>query len=53
MLAWLNVAVFQEIVLWHVEQFAAANAAPAVECTGLLAVCQVLKWQPELPQSVG
>jgi hypothetical protein len=40
-------------VLWQVEQFVAANGAPAVECTGLFVVCQVVKWQPELPQSVG
>ena len=26
---------------------------PAVECVGLFVVCQVVRWQPELPQSVG
>jgi hypothetical protein len=41
------------MVLWQVEQFAAAKAVPADECTGLVVVCQVVKWQPELPQSVG
>jgi len=28
---WSNVAVSQEIVVWQVEQFAAAKGAPAVE----------------------
>jgi hypothetical protein len=46
-------AVFQVIVLWHVEQFAAAKAVPADACTGLFVCCQVVKWHPALPQSVG
>jgi hypothetical protein len=50
---WSKVAVFQVMVLWHVEQFAAAKGAPADGCAGLLVCCQVLKWHPELPQSVG
>jgi hypothetical protein len=41
------------MVLWQVEQFAAANVGPEVACVGLLVVCQVVKWHPELPQSVG
>jgi hypothetical protein len=41
------------MVLWHVEQFATANGAPAEACVGLLVCCQVVKWHPELPQSVG
>jgi hypothetical protein len=52
-LLWSNVAVVHEIVLWQVEQLAAAKGGPAVEWAGLLVPCQVLKWQPELPQSVG
>jgi len=44
--------VVQEIVLWHPAQLATAKAAPAEECTGLLVCCQVVKWQPEFPQSV-
>src|SRR5215469_1929151 len=52
--AWLNdVISVQAIVSWHVVQFAAAKAAPAVECVGLLVVCHVVRWQPEFPQSVG
>jgi len=39
--------------LWHVEQLAAANAVPPVECVGLLVCCQVVRWHPEFPQSVG
>jgi hypothetical protein len=50
---WSNVAEFQLTVVWQVEQFVAANWAPAVECTGLLVCCQVVRWQPEFPQSVG
>jgi len=50
---WSKVAVVQVIVLWHVEQFAAAKGAPADECVGLLVCCQVVKWHPEFPQSVG
>src|SRR5882762_11067396 len=46
-------AVFQVMVLWHVEQFAAAKGVPADWCAGLLVCCQVVKWHPELPQSVG
>ena len=38
---------------WQVEQLAAAKAVPAVECVGLFVVCQVVRWQPEFPQSVG
>src|SRR5204862_7601491 len=41
------------MVLWHVEQFATANVGPEVECVGLLVCCQVVKWHPEFPQSVG
>jgi hypothetical protein len=50
---WSNAAVVHAIVLWHVAQFAAANGAPDVECVGLLVCCQVVKWHPELPQSLG
>jgi hypothetical protein len=50
---WLNVAVVQLTVVWHVAQFAAANGAPDAECTGLFVCCQVVKWHPEFPQSVG
>jgi hypothetical protein len=50
---WLNAAVVQLVVVWQVEQFAAANAVPEVECTGLLVCCQVVKWHCEFPQSVG
>ena len=50
---WSNVAVVQLTVVWQVEQFAAVNAAPDAECTGLFVCCQVVKWQPEFPQSVG
>src|SRR5207249_3024095 len=41
------------MVLWQVEQFATANVGPEVECVGLFVCCQVVKWQPEFPQSVG
>src|SRR5438876_6987213 len=41
------------MVLWHVEQFAAAKGAPADTCVGLFVCCQVVKWHPEFPQSVG
>jgi len=50
---WLNVAVVQLTVVWQVAQFAAANVAPAKGCGGALVCCQVVKWQPEFPQSVG
>jgi hypothetical protein len=50
---WSNIAVVQLTVLWHTAQFAAANCVPAVECTGLFVCCQVVKWHPEFPQSVG
>ena len=50
---WLNVAVVQLTVVWQVEQFAAANVAPAAGCGGALVCRQVVKWQPEFPQSVG
>jgi hypothetical protein len=50
---WSKDAASHPTVVWHVEQFAAAKAAPDVECTGLLVPCQVVKWQPEFPQSVG
>jgi hypothetical protein len=50
---WLNVAVVQLTVVWQVEQFPIANVAPAAECGGALVCCHVVKWQPELPQSVG
>ena len=50
---WLNEAVVQLVVVWHVEQFAAANALPDVECTGLFVPCQVVKWHCEFPQSEG
>ena len=53
MVLWSNVADVQLTVLWQVEQFAAANAAPAERCTGLLVCCQVVKWHCEFPQSVG
>ena len=32
------------------EQFPTANAAPEVECTGLLVPCQVVRWHCEFPQ---
>ncbi len=50
---WSNVAVVQLTVVWQVEQFAAANVAPAAECGGALVFCQSVKWQPEVPQAVG
>jgi len=50
---WSKIAVVQVIVLWHVVQFAAAKGAPAEACVGLLVCCQVVKWHPEFPQSVG
>jgi len=50
---WSNDAASQPRVVWHVEQFAAAKAAPEARCTGLLVCCHVVKWQPEFPQSVG
>jgi hypothetical protein len=50
---WSNVAVFHVTVVWHVEQFATANVGPAAECGGALVCCQVVRWQPELPQAVG
>ena len=50
---WSNVTVFQSTVVWQVEQFAAPNADPDVECAGLFVCFQVVKWQPEFPQSVG
>jgi hypothetical protein len=50
---WSNVAVFQLTVVWQVEQFAAENADPDAECAGLFVCFQVVKWQPEFPQSVG
>jgi len=50
---WSKAPVVQAIVLWHVEQFAAANGAPALECTGLVVCCQVVRWQPEFPQAFG
>jgi hypothetical protein len=50
---WSNDAASHPTVVWHVEQFIAANAAPAVECTGLFVPCHVVKWHPEFPQSVG
>src|SRR5207302_4527131 len=37
---WSKIAVVQVMVLWHVEQFAAAKGAPAAECVGLLVCCQ-------------
>ena len=48
---WSNTAVVQFTVVWHVEQFAAANEGPAEECTGLFVWFQVVKWHPEFPQS--
>jgi len=50
---WSNVAVVKLTVVWQVEQLPTANAAPATECVGALVPCQVVKWQPEFPQSVG
>ncbi len=50
---WSKVAVVQLTVVWQVLQFAAANVAPADECVGALVCCQVVRWQPEFPQSVG
>ena len=51
---WLKeVMSVHEIVLWQVKQFATAKAVPAAECLGLSVCCQVVRWQPELPQSVG
>jgi hypothetical protein len=50
---WSNAAVVQLTVVWQDEQFPTAKADPEVECTGLLVCCQVVRWHPELPQSVG
>ena len=51
--AWLNVESVHWMVSWQVEQFEAAKAVPADWCGGLLVCCQVVRWQPEFPQSVG
>ena len=50
---WSNVSVDQPNVVWHVEHFASGNSAAALACGGLLVCCQVVKWHPEFPQSVG
>ena len=50
---WSKVDVVQLTVLWQLVQLAVANVGPAEECVGLLVCCQVVRWQPELPQSVG
>jgi hypothetical protein len=50
---WSNDAASQPCVVWQVEQFASANADPAVEWGGALVFCQSVKWQPEVPQAVG
>jgi N-methylhydantoinase B/oxoprolinase/acetone carboxylase alpha subunit len=50
---WSNVAVVKFTVVWQALQFAAANVAPAEACGGALVCCQVVKWHPEFPQSVG
>ncbi len=50
---WSNVAVVKLTVVWQLVQFPTANVAPAAECGGALVCCQVVKWQPEFPQSVG
>jgi hypothetical protein len=50
---WSNTAVVQFTVEWQTAQFDAANCEPAVECTGLFVWFQVVKWQPEFPQSFG
>src|ERR1700681_4110589 len=50
---WSNEAPSQPAVVWQFAQFPTAKAAPAVECTGLLVVCQVVRWHCEFPQLVG
>ena len=40
---WSNDAASHPAVVWHFAQFAAPNAAPDVECTGLLVCCQVVR----------
>jgi hypothetical protein len=50
---WSKVAVVQATVVWQLEQFAAAKADPADECTGLFVCFQSFKWHCEFPQSVG
>jgi hypothetical protein len=50
---WSKDAASHPAVVWQVEQFAAANAAPDAECTGLFVPCHVVKWHCEFPQSVG
>src|ERR1700731_3648331 len=50
---WSNEAASHPAVVWQFAQLAAANPGPAPECTGLFVYCQVVRWQPELPQSVG
>ena len=50
---WSKFAVSQPFGVWQFAQLARANAGPALECGGLFVCCQVVKWQPELPQSVG
>jgi hypothetical protein len=49
---WSNEAASHPFVVWQFEQFVSANAGPAVECTGLLVCCHVVKWQPEVPHAV-
>jgi hypothetical protein len=51
--AWLKLAVVQLAVVWQVEQLAIGNEALAAWCGGVVVCCQVVKWQPEFPQSVG
>ena len=50
---WSQVAVVKATVVWHVEQFTAAKATPAVWCGGAFVVCQSVKWQPAVPHAVG
>ena len=50
---WSKAAVVQLTVEWHTAQLATANCPPAVECTGVFVFCQVVKWHPEFPQSLG
>ena len=50
---WSKEAESQPCVVWHVAQFVGAKAGPDVECTGVVVCCHLVKWHPELPQSVG
>src|SRR6202051_238066 len=47
---WSKDAASQPAVVWQLDQLPTAKAAPAVECTGLLVPCQVVRWHCEFPQ---